>query len=104
MRNPNDQVTVGARARDGRTSAIDQTALIRDVVVVGASAGGVEALSVLMSGLPESFPAAVFVVLHLAGGCSMLATILSRSGPLFATAAEDGERFVHFHVYVARQC
>jgi two-component system chemotaxis response regulator CheB len=73
----------------------------RDIVVVGASAGGVEALSVLMAGLPPDFPAAVFVVLHLMGGRSMLAPILSRSGPLPATAARDGERFAHSHIYVS---
>jgi two-component system chemotaxis response regulator CheB len=61
----------------------------------------VEALSELMHGLPEDFPAAVFVVLHLMAGRSMLAPILSRSGPLAATAGEDGERFVHSHIYVA---
>jgi two-component system, chemotaxis family, protein-glutamate methylesterase/glutaminase len=73
----------------------------RDIVVVGASAGGVEALSVLMGGLPPDLPAAVFVVLHLMGGRSMLAPILSRSGPIAATAAEDGERFARSHIYVA---
>lgn len=68
---------------------------------MGASAGGVEALSVLMAGLPPDFPAAVFVVLHLMGGRSMLAPILSRSGPLPASAAIDRERFSHSHIYVA---
>lgn len=73
----------------------------RDIVVIGASAGGVEALSTLMGGLPADLPAAVFVVLHLMGGRSMLAPILSRSGSLAATAAEDRERFVRSHIYVA---
>jgi two-component system, chemotaxis family, protein-glutamate methylesterase/glutaminase len=36
-----------------------------DGVVIGASAGGVEALSVLLPALARGFPAAVFVVLHL---------------------------------------
>jgi two-component system chemotaxis response regulator CheB len=70
-------------------------------VVIGASAGGVEALSVLMSGLPPDLPAAVFVVLHLMGGRSMLAPILSRSGPLPASAALDREQFAHSHIYVS---
>lgn len=70
-------------------------------MVIGASAGGVEALSVLMGGLPPHFPASVFVVLHLMGGRSMLAPILSRSGPLPASAALDREQFAHSHIYVS---
>jgi two-component system, chemotaxis family, protein-glutamate methylesterase/glutaminase len=74
----------------------------REVVVVGASAGGVEALARLAGGLPQEFPAAVFVVLHmLASGTSVLDTILGRSGWLPATMAVDGERFERGHIYVA---
>lgn len=69
-----------------------------DVVVVGASAGGVQALQRLVADLP----AAVLVVLHLMNrGTSVLADILDRAGPLPATQARDGERFEHGHVYVA---
>jgi two-component system, chemotaxis family, protein-glutamate methylesterase/glutaminase len=59
---------------------------------MAASAGGVEALTAVAEGLPEDFPAAVFVVLHLpAGAPSALYRILSRAGPLPARTAEDGE-------------
>src|SRR4051794_41089388 len=76
--------------------------LYRDVIVVGASAGGVEALDRLVSGLPPEFPASIFVVLHLlASGRSLLDSILSRAGELPATAAVDGERFERGHIYVA---
>jgi two-component system chemotaxis response regulator CheB len=71
----------------------------RDIVVVGASAGGVEALSKLTHGLPPDLPAAVFVVLHVMAGRSMLAPILS--GPLPATTAVEGERFARSRIYVA---
>src|SRR5262249_24087745 len=74
----------------------------RDTVVVGASAGGVEALATLMHGLPDDFPAAVLVVLHLmAGGRSMLPQILTRSGPLRAAPAVDGEPVSNGRIFVA---
>jgi two-component system, chemotaxis family, protein-glutamate methylesterase/glutaminase len=74
----------------------------RDVVVVGASAGGVEALEKLVAGLPAELPASIFVVLHLmADGTSVLPAILDRAGPLRATAATGGERFERGRIYVA---
>jgi hypothetical protein len=76
----------------------------RDLVVVSASAGGVEALrTMVVAELPPGFPAAMVVVLHLmSGGHSMLPEILSRSGPLPAKHAEDGEGLVPVQIFVAR--
>jgi two-component system chemotaxis response regulator CheB len=74
----------------------------RDIVVIGASAGGVEALSRLIPLLPSEFPAAVFVVLHLsATGTSVLPDILTRRGPLPATVPGDGEGIERGHIFVA---
>ncbi|MEU4192428.1 chemotaxis protein CheB [Kribbella sp. NPDC026611] len=70
--------------------------------MVGASAGGVEALRELVSGLPPDLPAAVLVVLHLpAGGTSALAEILDRAGALPVGTAAHGNRIELGHVYVA---
>jgi len=74
----------------------------RDIIVVGTSAGGVDALAQLARGLPPGFPASVFVVCHVSPeGRSILPDILSRAGPLLASHAVNGERFVPGHIYVA---
>ncbi|MBV8071801.1 MAG: chemotaxis protein CheB [Acidobacteriaceae bacterium] len=73
-----------------------------DVIVVGASAGGVEALQELVRGLPAEFPAALFVVLHLeARTKSFLPEILTKAGPLHARHATDGASIEHGRIYVA---
>ncbi|MEW9549895.1 chemotaxis protein CheB [Nonomuraea sp. NPDC050783] len=75
----------------------------RDIVVVAASAGGVEPLRTLLAGLPAGLPAAVLVVLHVpAQGNSVLAGILDRAGELPAAPAVDGEEIRPGRVYVAR--
>lgn len=73
-----------------------------DIVVIGASAGGVEALQQLVARLPANYPGTIFVTLHLAReGRSVLGTILDRSGPLPATTAEDGAPIKPGRIYVA---
>ena len=78
------------------------TPIHRDVIAVGASAGGVESLRALVAGLPPDLPAAVLIVLHLPRDApSALPTILNRSGPLPAAAAVDGEPLLPGRIYVA---
>jgi two-component system chemotaxis response regulator CheB len=73
-----------------------------DIIVVGASAGGVEVLVELVRGLPPGLPAAVFIVCHFpAGSTSVLPDILSRSGPLLARHAHDGDPIYPGHIYIA---
>jgi two-component system, chemotaxis family, protein-glutamate methylesterase/glutaminase len=72
----------------------------RDRIVIGASAGGVEALTQLVRGLPADLPAAVMVVLHV-GAASHLAGILDRAGPLPVAQAQRGDLLEQGRVLVA---
>lgn len=73
-----------------------------DVIVVGASSGGVQALTEIASGLQPDLSAAVFVVLHVPPDApSQLPAILNRAGPLPAAHAVDGEPIRRGRIYVA---
>jgi two-component system chemotaxis response regulator CheB len=74
----------------------------KDVIVVGASAGGVEVLKTLAEGLPRDLGAAVLIVLHMAPSSpSVLPPLLQRRCALPVTFATDGEPLVPGRVYVA---
>ena len=74
----------------------------RDIVVIGASAGGVYALRDLAAALPPGFGATIFVVLHVSPHSpSYLPDILNNAGPLKAAHPTDGESFQRGHIYVA---
>jgi two-component system chemotaxis response regulator CheB len=72
------------------------------IVVIGASAGGVEALMKVAAALPRDFAAPVVIVLHIgAEGPSVLPQILERSGPLPVREASDGELLRPGTIYTA---
>src|SRR3954447_713284 len=74
----------------------------RDLVVIGASAGGVDALQEIVADLPPEFPAAILVVLHVpSSGTSVLPQILSRRGRLPAVFAGPGAQLHRGQIYVA---
>ncbi|GAC1349822.1 MAG: chemotaxis protein CheB [Ktedonobacteraceae bacterium] len=73
-----------------------------DIIVIGASAGGVEALVTIARTLPPKLPAAIFIVLHIpAQSPSHLPDILNRFGLLKAVHATDGTAIVHGRIYIA---
>ncbi len=73
-----------------------------DIIVIGASTGGVEALSTLVHSLRPDLPAALLVVIHIpAQATSVLPLILERSGPMPARHAVDGEPIQPGRIYVA---
>jgi two-component system chemotaxis response regulator CheB len=79
-----------------RFSGVDR----RDIVVIGASTGGIEALTKVVKSLPENFPGSIFVVMHI-GPISLLPQILTRSTRLRTVSAQDGMRFEPGCIYVA---
>lgn len=73
-----------------------------DAIVIGASAGGVEALSMVLPALPANLRAPVFVVVHLPRERrSLLAEIFRTRCALAVTEAQDKEPVEPGHVYFA---
>ncbi len=85
--------------RSRRNSVVPQF----DMVAIGASAGGVEALHVVVSALPVSFPAAVLIVQHMdPRHKSMLAGLLARRSKLDVRQAVNGETIHPATVHIAQ--
>ena len=72
----------------------------RNIIVVGASAGGVETLCELFKNLPKELNASVFVAMHV-GSESALPHILTRCGNLPAITAPNNKPYKRGCVYVA---
>jgi two-component system, chemotaxis family, protein-glutamate methylesterase/glutaminase len=74
----------------------------RDIIVMGASAGGLPAFNRIIKKLPDNLNAAVFIVWHVSPySTSLLPDILSRSGKLEAKHPADGESIQKGKIYVA---
>jgi two-component system, chemotaxis family, protein-glutamate methylesterase/glutaminase len=74
----------------------------REIVVVGASAGGISPLQSIVRGLPTDFPAAILIALHISrqsGG--LLPDMLAGAGPLPASNARHNEEIRAGNIYVA---
>jgi chemotaxis response regulator CheB len=65
----------------------------RDIIVIGGSAGGIDACCEVLQGLPGDFPAAVFIVQHI-GPASELAQVFNRCGSLQVIAVDTPLRQV----------
>jgi two-component system chemotaxis response regulator CheB len=74
----------------------------RDILAIGTSAGGVEALRFVAGEFSRDFPASILMVIHLSTQFrSSLDAILTQAGPLPATFAVDGEKLEQGHIYIA---
>jgi two-component system chemotaxis response regulator CheB len=73
-----------------------------DIIVIGASAGGLKAFETIVSQLPSNLPAAVFIVWHISPDYpSLLPEILAKSTPLRVKHASGKEPIRPGHIYVA---
>ena len=74
----------------------------KQVVVIGTSAGGIDALRELVSGLPADFTAPICIVLHTSPQSpGVLDAILTRAGRLPAVNVEGRQRMHPGHIYIA---
>jgi two-component system chemotaxis response regulator CheB len=74
-----------------------------DIIVIGTSAGGIEAISRLLAPIKSSIPASIFIVLHLSPTSSneALLNIIQRNTELTCMTAENGIHIRKGHVYLA---
>jgi two-component system chemotaxis response regulator CheB len=93
---------IPALRKEPRTAEEGKDNVLRDVVVVGASAGGLKALRQMVAYLPADLPAAVLVTTHLAPAVpSRVAVMLDKAGPLPAVEAADGMPMATGRIYTA---
>ena len=74
----------------------------KNIVVIGASAGGIDALKLLVAKLPQGLHAAIFITVHVAPySTGILPEILEHAGALPASTAKDWEKIQSGRIYVA---
>lgn len=84
------------------STAINSEKLVRDVVVAGASAGGIQAVIELLSGLPADLPAFIGVVIHRGDrSASNWSEVIGSKTKLRVVEPSDGDPLIHGVVYVA---
>jgi two-component system chemotaxis response regulator CheB len=94
------QSLIDTEGQDLREAAVLGLPIVRDIIVIGASRGGIDALKTIASGLPAEFAAALIVVLHISPDSPrLLAAITGGFTPLKAFYAEDGDTVEHGHLY-----
>src|SRR5690606_8650053 len=75
----------------------------RDLVVIGASTGGIEALRSIAGDLPSDFPASVCAVVHMSPDSpGILASILHGASRLSARCVQTREPLIPGTIYVPR--
>lgn len=75
----------------------------RDIVVIGGSGGSLEALRIIVGGLPADFPGSIFIVIHIPEGSpGFFDEFIEQCGSLPAAQPRDHETIRRGHIYLAR--
>jgi two-component system, chemotaxis family, protein-glutamate methylesterase/glutaminase len=97
-----DRSELGFATRRNRFMMSGSLMITRDLIVIGASAGGLRAVGHLANLLPVTLSACVLVVLHISTASrGMLAVVLSRRSALPVKQAEHGDPLRPGRIYVA---
>lgn len=74
----------------------------KDIIVIGASAGGIDPIRTILRGLPAGFTGSLFIVVHSSPNSpAVLHAIFDNAGPLPAVTVENDDRIMPGRVYVA---
>lgn len=75
---------------------------LRNIIVIGASAGGFDALKKLTGALPANLQASIFIVWHMSSNIrGVLPQVLNRENTIHAAHAFEGESIKPNRIYVA---
>ena len=88
---------------NARMGAVDRPVIVDSfpVVVIGASAGGIIALSTILAALPERFSAAIAIVQHRSSKPGLLAEVISRQSGRSVRDATEGDRLIPGSIFLA---
>lgn len=74
----------------------------RNIVVIGASAGGFEALKKIIKELPHDLDASIFIVWHMSPDVrGILPNVFNKLNTIYAAHAQDGEPILRNRIYIA---
>lgn len=89
---------MSSQVQDFTTCLVD----VRDIIVIGASAGGFDAIKRIVADLPSDLDASIFIVWHISPDVrGILPAVINRIGTLRAAHALDKEPIKRRRIYVA---
>jgi two-component system chemotaxis response regulator CheB len=100
-RAPHPSGSIGHARHHSSRPLINENRVVRDVIVLGASAGGIEVLIRVLAELPADLPALISIVVHRAPDQSQLAEVLGQRAGIRVMEASNRLKLMHSRVYIA---